>query len=145
MATSGLVSLLLFFVGLGLFIVVLVVSIILAVSYLAGWGALSRQYRADSWPDKGVLLEEKVQRRARIGLDSYGTLVTARCFEQGIELAVAFPFLPPLFFPWQDIHDYKQVRLIPFPPGDQFYVGDRRIWLSNRLAELEKRMAPHSL
>jgi uncharacterized membrane protein len=45
MATSGLVSLLLFFVGLGLFIVVLVVSIILAVSYLAGWGALSRQYR----------------------------------------------------------------------------------------------------
>jgi hypothetical protein len=58
---------------------------------------------------------------------------------------VAFPFLPPLFFPWQDIHDYKQVRLIPFPPGDQFYVGDRRIWLSNRLAELAKRMAPHSL
>jgi hypothetical protein len=45
--------------GLGLFIVVLVVSIILAVSYLAGWGALSRQYRADPWTDKGALLEEK--------------------------------------------------------------------------------------
>ena len=145
MATTGLVSLLLFFAGMRLFIVVLVVSIILVVSYLADWGALSRQYRADSWPDKGALLEEAVQRRARIGLDSYRTLVTARCFEQGIELAVVFPFLPRLFFPWPDMRDYKQVRLIPFPPGDQFYVGDRRIWLSNRLAELEKHMASQGL
>ena len=144
MATSGLTSLLLFFVGLGLGITVLVVGIILVLSYLAGWGALSRQYAASPLTDKGALLEEKFQRRARVGVDSYGTLVTARCYEMGLELTTAFPLLPPLFFPWQDIHDYKQVALIPFPPGDQFFVGDRRIWLSNRLAELEKRMASQS-
>jgi len=52
MSASGLTSLLLFLVGLGLGLVVLVVGILLIISYLAGWGALARQYRADPLADR---------------------------------------------------------------------------------------------
>ena len=142
MFTGTLIGVLLSFLALGLAIAVLVFGIILALSYLGGWGMLSRTCQVTQATDKGALLEEKKQRKAWVGLDTYGTLVTARCFERGLELTVAFPFLPPLFLPWEDIRDYQRVSAMPFPLYDQFFVGSRRIRLSNHLEELEKRFGP---
>ena len=139
MMTGALTSLLIFFLSIGMGIVALVLGILLALSYVGGWGALAREYASTPETDKGALLEEKPQRKAWVGLNTFGTLVTARCFERGLELTVIFPFSPPLFFPWDEIQDYKRVSLIPFPQMDQFMVGNRRIRLSNHLAELEKR------
>jgi len=141
MLTSMLASLLLLLVVMGLGIVALVFGILLTLSYVGGWGALARTHAITPQTDKGALLEEKRQRRAWVGLIRFGSLVTARAFEQGIELTANFPFSPPLFFPWADIRDYKRVSLIPFPQMDQFFVGDRRIRLSNPLTELEQRMS----
>jgi hypothetical protein len=137
--TSGLISLLIFFLALGLGIVALVFGILLALSYLGGWGALAHTYAATPETNKGALLEETSQRKAWVGLNSFATLVTARCFERGLELTVRLPFSPPLFFPWDEIHDYGRATLIPFPQMDQFTVGGRRIRLSNHMAELGKR------
>ena len=139
MMTGALTSLLIFFLSIGMGIVALVLGILLALSYVGGWGALAREYASMPETNKGALLEEKPQRKAWVGLNTFGTLVTARCFERGLELTVSFPFSPPLFFPWDEIQDYKRVSLIPFPQMDQFMVGNRRIRLSNHLAELEKR------
>ena len=142
MVTSPLISLLFFFLALGLGIVVLVFGILFALSSLGGWGALARNYASTPDTYKGALLEEKRQRKAWVGLVTYGTLVVARCYERGLELTASFPFSPPLFFPWDEIHEYKRVNLIPFPQADQFMVGSRRIRLSNHLSELEKRKSP---
>lgn len=139
--TGALTSLLVFFLAVGLGVVALVFGILLALSYVGGWGALARTYASTPQTDKGGLLEEKLQRKAWVGLNTFGTLVTARCFERGLELTVSFPFSPPLFFPWEEIGDYGRVSLIPFPQMDQFTVDGRRIRLSNHLDELEKRMA----
>lgn len=141
MLTSTLASLLLFFVVMGVGIVALVFGMLLLLSYAGGWGALARIYAVTPQTDKGALLEEKHQLSARVGLLAYGMLVTARAFERGIELTVSFPFSPPLFFPWEEIRDYGRVSQIPFPQMDQFFVGERRIRLSNHLDELAKRMS----
>lgn len=141
MMIGALTSLLVFFLAVGLGIVALVFGILLMLSYVGGWGALARTYASTPQTDKGALLEEKPQRKAWVGLNTFGTLVTARCFERGLELTVSFPFSPPLFFPWEEIRDYGRVSLIPFPQMDQFTMGGRRIRLSNHLDELEKRMA----
>ena len=140
MMTNTLTSLLILFLAIGIGIVALVIGILLALSYLGGWGALARMYESTPETNKGILLEEKRQRKAWVGLNTFGTLVIARCFERGLELTVSFPFSPPLFFPWEEIREYRRVNLIPFPQMDQFTVGGRRIRLSNHLDELEKRM-----
>jgi hypothetical protein len=141
MMTGALTSLIVFFLAMALGVVALVLGGILALSYVGGWGALARTYASAEQPNKGALLEEQFQRKAWVGLSRFGTLVMVRCFERGLELTVSFPFSPPLFFPWDEIYDYERVAVIPFPAADQFTVGNRRIRLSNHLAELEKRKA----
>lgn len=139
MLTGGIISYLVFFLGIGLGIVALVFGILLAASYVGGWGALARTYAATPETYKGALLEEKRQYKAWVGLNHFGTLVTARSYEQGLELTVRFPFSPPLFFPWEEIKDYKRVNLVRYPQVDQFTVGGRRIWLTDHLEELGRR------
>ena len=141
MMTDALTSLLAFFLAFGIGVTILVFAILLILSYIGGWGALARAYESTPEINKGILLEEKKQRKAWVGLNTFGTLVIARCFERGLELTVSFPFSPPLFFPWEEIQDYRRVSLIPFPQMDQITVGGRRIRLSNHLDELEKRVA----
>lgn len=141
MMTGALTNLLVFFLAAGLGIVALIFGILLTLSYVGGWGTLARTYASTPQTDKGALLEEKRQHKAWVGLNTFGTMVTARCFERGLELTVSFPFSPPLFFPWEEIRDNGRVSLIPFPLMDQFTVGGRRIRLSNHLDELGKRRA----
>ena len=139
MQTDALINFVVFSLALGLGVTVFVLGLLLLLSYLGGWGALTRKYAALPVIDKGALFEEKPQRKAWVGLSSFGNLVVARCFERGLELTVTFPFSPPLFFPWDDVRDFKHVNAIPFPQMDQFMVGGRLIRLSNPLAELAKR------
>ena len=141
MMTSALTNFLFFFLALGLGIFAFVMGILLLLSYFGGWGALARDYTDTPETNKGALLEEKRQRKAWVGLIRFGGFITARCFERGIELKAGFPFSPPLFFPWEEISEYKRVSAIPFPQMDQFMVGNRRIRLSNPLSELAKRKA----
>ncbi|MBN1139695.1 MAG: hypothetical protein JXM73_24190 [Anaerolineae bacterium] len=136
---NGLIGWLVLFLGIGLAVVALVLGLLLALSYLGGWGALARLYTAAPETDKGRLLEEKRQYKAWVGLVRYGTLVTARSYERGLELTVRFPFSPPLFFPWEEISDYRRVALIPYRQLDQFVVGGRVVRLSNHLEDLSKR------
>ncbi len=136
---NELINLIFLLLALGLGIVVLVFGLLLALSYAGGWGTLARRYASTPQTQKGALLEEKPQRRAWVGLNSFGALVTARAFERGLELTVSFPFSPPLFFPWEEIRDYGRVSQLPFPQIDQFTVEGRRIRLSNHLDELGKR------
>jgi len=137
--TSALIKLLILFVPVVLGIVALVFGILLALSYLRGWGTLARTYAATPETNKGELLEEKLPYKAWVGLNTFGISVTARSFERGLELAVRFPFSPPLFFPWDEIHDYGRVTLIPLPQMDQFSVNGQRIRLANHMDELGKR------
>lgn len=142
MLPNPLINLMYLFLVLGFGIVILVFSILLVISHLGGWGALAREYESAPEIDKGALLEEKFQRKAWVGLSSFGGLVKARCFERGLELKAGFPFSPPLFFPWDEIQDYKRITALPFPNMDQFTVSNRRIRLSNHLSELEKHKQP---
>src|SRR3990172_7838401 len=127
MMIGALTGLLVFFLAVGLGTVALVFGILLTLSYAGGWGALARTYTSTPQTNKGALLEEKRQRKAWVGLNTFGTMVTARCFERGLELAVSFPFSPPLFFPWEEIRDYGRASSIPFPLMDQFTLADPRI------------------
>jgi hypothetical protein len=139
MMTGTLLSLILLFLGLGLGITALVLGLLFILSMLGGWGALAREYGSKPETYQGALLEEKLQRKAWVGLVRYGRLVVARCYERGLELTTSLPFSSPLFFPWDEIQDYQRIKLYPFPQTDQFSVGNRRIRLSNPLDELEKR------
>lgn len=120
-------------------IVLLVFGILLLISNLAGWGALTRKYESKSGLSKGALLEEKKQRKAWVGAISFGGMVTARAYEDGLELTTKFPFSPPLFFPWDAISEYRLKRWYTYPMLDQFVVDGRTVRLTNHLQELKKR------
>jgi len=120
-------------------IVLLVFGILLLISNLAGWGALSHTYESKPETVKGALLEEKKQRKAWVGAIRFGGMVTARAYEDGLELTTKFPFSPPLFFPWDAISDYKRVNWAGRLMLDQFAVGGRTVRLTNHLQELKKK------
>jgi hypothetical protein len=133
------ISILLLVLALGLGITAFVLGLLYLLSSLGGWGALAREYALMPEVNQGTLLEEKRQRKAWVGLVRFGGLVTARCFESGIELQMSLPFSRPLFFRWDEISEYKLVSAIPFPQAQQFTVGGRIIRLTNPLEELAKR------
>jgi len=139
--TGGLLSLLVFFVGMAVFIVALVFAILFTISRLTGWRALAETYRPLPETNRGVLLEEKTQRQMYVGAVRYRGTVRVRCYTNGLELTGGL-LEPPLFIPWHAIRDYQRQNMFPFPQGERFTVDGRTIRLSNRLEELEKRFGP---
>lgn len=88
--------------GVALFITIWV-AVSLILSFVGGWRALSREYRAPhTVPERGW-----VERRALFsGRARYKNILRLTASDTGIYLSVAFPFRighPPLFFPWEDL------------------------------------------
>ncbi len=120
-------------------ILLLVFGVLLLVSNLAGWGALARLYESKPETSKGILIEEKKQRKVWAGAIQLGGMVNVRAYERGLEMTTKLPFSPPLFIPWEDIKDYKRINLFRNTQFDQFWVDDRIIRLSNHIDELDKQ------
>lgn len=137
--TPSAADILLIVLVMGLSITAFTFGLIYLISNVGGWGALARDHAVSPETHKGALLEEKPQRRAWVGSVRFGGMVTASCFENGVELQAGFPFSPPLFFRWDEISEYQLVHSLPFPQMAQFTVEGRRIRLSNRLLEMDKR------
>lgn len=132
-------------ITLGAIVTALVLGILYGVSFLAGWGALARNYRADETAFKGSLLEEARPWQVWVGPVRYRNIVRILIYEYGVELRNAMPFLPPLFFRWEDIHGYgpSKMLLIARQPH-QFYVDDRRILFTAKIQVLEERLGSRS-
>lgn len=135
------ISILFLVLALGMGITAFVLGILFLVSHLGGWGALARKYALTPETYTGDLLEEQRQRKAWIGAIRLGNLVTARCFERGIEMRTGFPFSPPLFFPWEEISGYGRADTMQFLQTQHFMIDGRTIRLTNPLGELSKRKA----
>jgi len=88
--------------GIALFAAIwMAVSLIL--SFVGGWRALAREYRAPHTVPAGGWVE---RRAVFSGRARYKNALRLRADGTGIYLSAAFPFRighPPLFFPWQDL------------------------------------------
>ena len=70
---------------------------------VSGWTRLAALYRAD----KLVLGERAYMRTGRIGPVNYHSVLSFRCNEHGLAIAVVWPLRfghPPLFIPWSEFH-----------------------------------------
>jgi len=70
---------------------------------VSGWTKLATQYRVD----KPVLGERAHMRTGRIGPVNYHSVLSFRCNDDGLAIAVAWPLRfwhPPLFIPWSEFH-----------------------------------------
>ncbi len=100
------VVLFLFFAGLALF----GCFILFAIAFLGDWSLLAGHFRARHRP-KGPTF---YFRSACVGSAGYRLMLTIVVSEEGLYLAVLFPFRfmhPPLLIPWSEITDVHESKL----------------------------------
>lgn len=88
--------------GLALFITIWV-AVSLILSFVGGWRALAREYRALQPVADGAWVE---RRGLLSGSARYKNVLRLGANDEGVSLSVALPFRighPPLFFPWADL------------------------------------------
>jgi hypothetical protein len=84
-------------------------SMCFALSFLSGWRALAKHYRAT----QPFAVDRWRFRSASISGVSYGGTLTLGADEQGLFISVMFPFRlghPPLFIPWSEVHSVGKFR-----------------------------------
>jgi hypothetical protein len=89
---------------------VLWIALSLLLSYVGGWAALAKRYRADQDVDCGVGESFRFC-SGSFGATSYGSCLTIGIHEKGLRLSVLFPFRiahPPLFIPWSDFQNIHE-------------------------------------
>lgn len=114
------------------------VSMGLFLSRLGGWARLAARYR-DHRHEPGSTYH---LRSGAVGAVSYRSCLTLRVCENGLGMAVGFPFRighPPLFIPWAEFHGAEVAWFLFFPRIDTS-VGlpvvasvSLPIWLRDRL------------
>jgi len=115
------------FLAFPVFFIYLFCAIMGALSYLGGWYALGRKFRAAEEPTG---LQALTWQSARVGMVNYNNVLKIRVTPQGLYLACPNPFRfmhPPLLIPW---HEIREARRIPgFFGGSlmQLVVGEPKL------------------
>ena len=85
--------------------------VMFGISWIGGWGALARKYRATSVPDGKRFWFQS----ALLGSMNYGSCLTVIVGSAGLYLAVFPPFRmghPPLLIPWAELHGLREKRFL---------------------------------
>jgi hypothetical protein len=86
-------------------------GISLLLSLIGGWHRLGQSFRASEWPSGRRFLVQS----GSVGGVGYRNCLTIYSSPEGLYLSVMLPFRlahPPLFIPWEEIHDIKARRFL---------------------------------
>jgi hypothetical protein len=108
-----------------LFFAVMWLGILHLTAWLGGWTRLAHTFVYD-----GSRTEKPIQRRwfqsGSFGLMNYNSALNIAIYEEGVRIAVLWPFRPghpPLFIPWSELREPRVRRVFPFVRRLEVQVG----------------------
>lgn len=102
--------------GFPLFFAIFWLGILHFTAWAGGWTRLAREF-ADTEEHVAKPLRRAWFQSGSLGLMNYGSCLNMQAYEDGVRLAVLWPFRPghpPLFIPWRELKEAHEKRVFPF-------------------------------